>query len=754
MAEISFSIVGQDRFSSNVKRALTQTRSLTGSIFNLKNAMIGLAGGAVAKTFVDTVSKFQMLEASLVTVTGSQEKASQAFDRMQQIASTMPVTLDKLVGGFVKLQARGLTPSEAAIKSYGDTASAMGKSLDQMIEAVADASTGEFERLKEFGIKANAEGDKIRFTFRGVETVVKRDAASIEKHLIQLGQVNFAGAMEDQMKTLGGALSNAKDAVDAFFKAIGDQGSENILTEFINDSAQALRDFTQLIKSGAIADELSVQQEMWSETIDAFKGKIDELVSFLSVESSGSISEFFRNFPIEAKAAFGIAFGQVDKFLSKLSFNFDHASIIAQTAFGNMAFVVQRAFLNVQSFIAPVMNAIREGMAMLIESLAKAASFIPAMGEMAEKMNLFADSIRSTVTTQGEFTGKLQQSKDAQLELNREMRTAIEDRKKQLQDELDLIQRTIMGVIAKRDAQVQSVEAQRASLENLREQAQEAQKTLDEIIGSNAVGERIRTTFEIFKEETARFLEESSLTMESFALKMVEVVGSTIDAISAAVATAIVDGKSLMDSFKEIGKSILKTMIQFFVKMGIQRLLTSTIFAKANANEASQSMARASADTWAGAYAATVQIPVIGPVIAPGVAATAQQTMLAGAIGAASQGAAVGAGIGGIAHGGLESVPRETTFLLDKGERVLSPRQNQSLTKFLANQSSDNSGASSGVTIENLNVEVLPNATSADAFLRMDSRELREAVAIPIMNAFEELIEQGFVPSFISRGGS
>jgi hypothetical protein len=37
----------------------------------------------------------------------------------------------------------------------------MGKDMMQMIEAVADASTGEFERLKEFGIKASKQGDQV-----------------------------------------------------------------------------------------------------------------------------------------------------------------------------------------------------------------------------------------------------------------------------------------------------------------------------------------------------------------------------------------------------------------------------------------------------------------------------------------------------------------------------------------------------------------------------------------------------------------
>jgi hypothetical protein len=100
----------------------------------------------------------------------------------------------------------------------------MGKDLDQLIEAVADATTGEFERLKEFGIKAKSEGDNVSFTFRGVTTTVGKNAAEIEKFLIDLGQNNFAGAMAEQMGTLNGIISNAKDAIASFFLTVAEMG--------------------------------------------------------------------------------------------------------------------------------------------------------------------------------------------------------------------------------------------------------------------------------------------------------------------------------------------------------------------------------------------------------------------------------------------------------------------------------------------------------------------------------------------------
>lgn len=42
--------------------------------------------------------------------------------------------------------------------------------------------------------------------------------------------------------------------------------------------------------------------------------------------------------------------------------------------------------------------------------------------------------------------------------------------------------------------------------------------------------------------------------------------------------------------------------------------------------------------------------------------------------------------VAGIFHGGKDYVPKEATYLLDEGERVVSPRQNQDLTSFLASQ--------------------------------------------------------------------
>lgn len=76
------------------------------------------------------------------------------------------------------------------------------------------------------------------------------------------------------------------------------------------------------------------------------------------------------------------------------------------------------------------------------------------------------------------------------------------------------------------------------------------------------------------------------------------------------------------------------------------------------------------------AFTAMIGIPFVGPAVAPGAAIAA-----AAAAGVLMTG--VGAALSGQAHAGIDNIPREGTWLLDGGERVLSPAQNRDLTGYL-----------------------------------------------------------------------
>ncbi|HCP6178785.1 hypothetical protein [Acinetobacter baumannii] len=72
--------------------------------------------------------------------------------------------------------------------------------------------------------------------------------------------------------------------------------------------------------------------------------------------------------------------------------------------------------------------------------------------------------------------------------------------------------------------------------------------------------------------------------------------------------------------------------------------------------------------------------------------------------------------IAGMAHDGIDNIPREGTWLLDGGERVLNPQQNKDLTNYLSNQK--NSGPQ--VVINNMNGSRVSQRQGADGKLYVD----------------------------------
>ena len=194
----------------------------------LSAALGGIGFARLAGNVISATKEMQTLKASLVTVKGSAVEAEKAFSKIQDFATKTPFQLAEVTNAFIKMEALGLQASEKSMRAYGDTASAMGKSLNQMIEAVADAATGEFERLKEFGIKSSREGDNVSFRFKGMTTTVRNSSAEIEKYLVKLGETNFSGGMARQMDTVDGKLSNLEDSLDKAFNAIGTESQPAI----------------------------------------------------------------------------------------------------------------------------------------------------------------------------------------------------------------------------------------------------------------------------------------------------------------------------------------------------------------------------------------------------------------------------------------------------------------------------------------------------------------------------------------------
>lgn len=211
---------------NNVKQEFDLTKT---AVSKLKAAvaafiLVKLAGylKEIIANVYSTRKEFAKYEAVLRNTLQSQEKAAAAMKMLQQLAADTPGSLQEWTEAYIKLVNRGIKPTTAELTNIGDLAASQGKSVDQLIEAILDAMTGENERLKEFGIKASKNGNTVKYTFRGVTTEVQNTEEAIKSYLLSLGKLDgISGSMATQMKELEGMESNFKDTLDNLWNKMG-----------------------------------------------------------------------------------------------------------------------------------------------------------------------------------------------------------------------------------------------------------------------------------------------------------------------------------------------------------------------------------------------------------------------------------------------------------------------------------------------------------------------------------------------------
>ncbi len=220
--------------SAKMKDAFSELKGLLPTI-GLATLVSGLIN--VGKQMFQVRSEFQKYEAVLKNTLGSETLARQSMNMLQKTATMLPVSVKELTDSFVKLANRGFVPTQKEIIKLNDIASSTGKSLDMFVEAILDAQTGEFERLKEFGIRAKKEGDKVTFTFKGQKTQVDKTDEAIKNYLLSLGELKgVAGSSAAIMNTFAGQVSNIGDSWDNLLNNMG-KNTEGFVSSIVSSVA-------------------------------------------------------------------------------------------------------------------------------------------------------------------------------------------------------------------------------------------------------------------------------------------------------------------------------------------------------------------------------------------------------------------------------------------------------------------------------------------------------------------------------------
>ncbi|MCL4482184.1 MAG: hypothetical protein M1445_06145, partial [Bacteroidetes bacterium] len=237
--------------SKAIIKGIGQTTAETGARMENSFSSVGkglaMIGGTAAimmlgKQILDVTAKFEKFGIVLRNTLG-EAKGTAALDMIANFAATTPFQLDEVTGAFIKMANQGFVPTQAEMIKLGDLASSTGKGFDQLAEAVLDAQTGEFERLKEFGIKASQNGDKVTFSFKEQKTTVENTNSAIQAYILSLGTLKgVAGANALISASLTGQISNLQDKLSMMFNNIG-KANKGLLYDAVGGASSLIDNY-------------------------------------------------------------------------------------------------------------------------------------------------------------------------------------------------------------------------------------------------------------------------------------------------------------------------------------------------------------------------------------------------------------------------------------------------------------------------------------------------------------------------------
>jgi tape measure domain-containing protein len=252
--------------SKNSVKDFEQTGSK--SLSNLRNAFLALGGAALIKNIVEVGQTFQDLQTSLDFVTGSASAGAVAFDNLTTLATQTQFGVEELVQTFIRLKGAGIEPTNDLLLTFADTASlaqdqlgvltaltelfargaTKGKLELEDFNKIAERGVDVFKPLtKEFGMSIQ-EIQKLAQTAQGQERLF----TGIQKALDD----TYGGALQEKLKNSSVAFSNleiaARRLANTVFKelGLGSTSAINGLTDAINrlaDNTEAIKSFGKVL---------------------------------------------------------------------------------------------------------------------------------------------------------------------------------------------------------------------------------------------------------------------------------------------------------------------------------------------------------------------------------------------------------------------------------------------------------------------------------------------------------------------------
>jgi len=329
--KLNIDIVAKDRSRQALGSLRGSLSKIKASVFNLRNAFIGLGAGLVIRSIVNTGKEIEGLQVRLKFLFGTAQEGSKAFDEMAKFASKVPFSLAEIQQGAGVLAVVSKDAKEMAnmMRITGNVAAVTGldfKTTAEQIQRSMSAGISAADLFRDRGVKSML-GFKA-----GAVVSIEETVAAFERIFGKGGK--FDGATDELAKTFEGTLSMIGDKVfnfkrvlleAGFFKELKNQFGD--LNKFLEDNGKKIDIIAKKVGKG-----LAIAFKGLANTVIFVKDNINKFALALGGLIALKVATFFYGIVTALNAmtfamyAFNLAtkrniiFGSIMVFASAMGF--------------------------------------------------------------------------------------------------------------------------------------------------------------------------------------------------------------------------------------------------------------------------------------------------------------------------------------------------------------------------------------------------------------------------------------------------
>jgi len=294
--QVNIDIIAKDKTRMAMQSATKGVDKLKSSVFNLRNALLGLGAGFVAKGFLDTAREVERLRVRFKFLFDDANEGAKAFDNLVKFAGQVPFSLQEIQRGSANLAVVSKNAEElnTLLKITGDIASASGldfATTSEQIQRTFSSGINSADLFRERGVKA----------LLGFEAGVQISAEKSRKHILDAfrdGTLSVVGASEDMAKTFDGTLSMIGDKFTQFQIKVMDASpfvalktTAQLIEKELTKNFGSIEKFAEKVGDAIVSSTAKVLI-FGSQTLDAMK----PVFNFLG-ESISNLVNFVRGLP-------------------------------------------------------------------------------------------------------------------------------------------------------------------------------------------------------------------------------------------------------------------------------------------------------------------------------------------------------------------------------------------------------------------------------------------------------------------------